>query len=113
MTLIEVIISLALLGILSGALLGGLAPTVNMEKDTRSMNAATFDAAGQLERALYSMRSGSDITDMNYITYSPHTLYFELNGTDFSADGKRVQSKEPGTGLILQAFVPDAKEAGD
>ncbi|MEA5002012.1 MAG: type II secretion system protein [Christensenella sp.] len=107
-TLVEVIISLGLLGIVAIALLGVLAPTVNMEKNTRKMNTATFDVAGELERGLYSLRSGSDITDLNYLTYWPHTLDFTLNDTDFSIDGKLVKSQDPNGDTTLQAFAPNA-----
>ncbi len=106
-TLIEVIISLGLLGIVSIALLGLLAPTVNMEKNTRATNIATFDVAGELERGLYSLRSGLDITDINYLTYWPHTLAFELNGAAFSIDGNLIKSQDPNSNVKLQAFTPD------
>ncbi|BDF57937.1 hypothetical protein CE91St36_07540 [Christensenellaceae bacterium] len=112
MTLVEVIVSLGLLGIVSVALLGILGPTVVMEKNTRETNTATYDVAAQLERGLYSMRSGSDITDYNYLTYGAHTLDFTLGGTDFSVDGSLIKSSDRQSGVELYAFLPQPKENG-
>lgn len=105
----EMIVSIGLLALVSVALLGILLPAANIERDTKAKSESTYDISGELERALYSMRNGMDITNVQYITYEDHTIDFSLNGTDFSADGKMIRSKALQTDTSLYAFIPNAK----
>ncbi len=112
MTLIEMVISIALIALVSIALLGILVPAANIEKDSKKTNVTTFLVSEHLERALFSMQSSVDISDAQYVTYEDHDIRYTLNGTDFSCAGKLVRAKQPGNDLSLYAFYP-APPAGE
>lgn len=105
MTLVEMIVSIALLALISMALLGILLPTINMERDSRKTNVATYELSGEMSRALYDVNNKTTLADFAY-TIQPHVLKYSLNGTDYTCDGTLVRTKAPGEDLELYAFAP-------
>lgn len=106
MTLVEMIVSIALIALVSMALLGIMLPTVNMEKDSKKTNTTTYEISGELDRALYDAKNGGAISDFEYIVEQRHILSYTLNGEDYSYDGTLIRAQKPGEDLEMYAFAP-------
>ena len=108
LTLIEVLVSITILSLISLTLLGVIVSSANAQGTAQVRNSATYKAAAQLEKKIYSMKSnGTDLSDSEYISTQAHTLVLVFEGKEILCQGLIVQSVDPDTSVRMKGFYPD------
>ena len=111
LTLVELIVSIAIISLVSLALLGIVASSLSTQQLAAQRNKASYLAAQELEKKLYSLLpDNSDLSSAGYITTQQHTITFRLNNEDFTCSGLLVQSVEPQTKIQLKGFFPNEEQ---
>ncbi len=108
LTLIEVLVSITILSLISLTLLGIIVSSANVQSTAQARNSASYSAASQLEKKLYSMQSEStDLSDSSYISTEAHTLMIVFEGEEILCQGLIVESVDPDTSVHMKGFYPD------
>ncbi|MGI6161465.1 MAG: type IV pilus modification PilV family protein [Christensenellales bacterium] len=109
-TLVEMIVGLAIIALVSMALLGLMIPATNFQAQSKLRNRGTYMAAGELEKKIHGSADGnSDLSNSDYIEARQYTLSFTIDGDTYDCEGQLYGSIEPDTGVKLRAFVPDGE----
>jgi type II secretory pathway pseudopilin PulG len=107
-TLVEMIVSIAIIALVSIALLGIIVPAVNEQSLAKQRNESIYFAAEEIEKKVYGMgEESTDLSDASFITSEDHTLTFEIDGDVYDCGGTMLQSTEQESGVTLHAFVPE------
>lgn len=113
-TLVEMIVSIALIALVSVTLLGIIVPASNLQQNAKGLNLTAFDAANELERKIYGMKEGNtDSSTAGYFTSIPgYTIYFTIGATQYECSGTLIEStsEENDKTVNMWAFVPDEVE---
>ena len=105
LTLIEMIVSIAIISLISITLLAFMLPASNSQADAVVRNKSTFSAANELEKSIYAQTEGNDdFADMYTINETDYVLSFELNGETFNSKGTLFESTNGE--INLRAFWP-------
>lgn len=108
LTLIEVLVSITILTLISLTLLGVIVSSANVQSAAQVRNSASYKAAAQLEKKIYSMQTeGTDLSDSNYISTQAHTLVINIGGEQILCEGLIVESVDPATNVHMKGFYPD------
>ncbi len=108
LTLIEVLVSITILSLISLTLLGVILSSANAQSTAQARNSASYKAAAQLEKKLYSMQSEStDLSDSDYISTEAHTLVIVFEGEEILCEGLMVESADSDTSVHMKGFYPD------
>lgn len=109
-TLVEMIISIAIIALISIALLGIIIPAVNQQSLAKQRNEGVYFAADEIEKKVYGMgEENTDLSNASSITSEDHTLTFEIDGDTYDCDGTMLQSTDQESGVTLHEFVPEAQ----
>ncbi len=110
-TLVEMIVSIAIIALVSIALLGIIVPAVSQQSIAKQRNESIYFAAEEIEKKVYGMGEDStDMSDASFITSEKYTLTFEIDGDTYDCDGTMLKSTEQESGVTLHEFVPDEQE---
>jgi|GEM_PF-4463866 len=108
LTLVEVLVSITILTLISLTLLGVIVSSANAQSTAQARNSASYKAAAQLEKKMYSMQTeGTDLSDTNYISTQAHTLVINIGGEQILCEGLIVESTDPKTSVHMRGFYPD------
>ena len=107
-TLVEMIVSFAIISIVSVMLLGIIVSSSNVQATAQQRNKAGYVAAQELEEKFYSMVEGNtDYSSSSYIsTQDDYSLSFKFDGEDMKCDGSLMKSVDSNTSVILKGFWP-------
>ena len=109
-TLVEMIVSVAIISLISIMLLGILVPAINIQKKASEIDQSTYNAADEIEKKIYSMqKDSSDFSDASAVDDGEeHSLTFSIGGDNYSCGGKLYTSTDGE--VVIKAFVPDKPE---
>ena len=108
MTLAEVMISITILSLISLALLGVMVSSTNAQSLAQKRNYASYQAAEELEKKMYSMLpDNSALYENNNITTTEHTLVLNFEGTEILCDGLIVEAIDEDETVHMKGFWPD------
>ena len=99
-TLVEMIVSIAIIALISVMLLGLLVPAMNMQKWADEANEIAYTAADQVESQIAAMTDSPNPSE--------DTLRFTIDSTQYECSGTLVESTQDG--VTVRAFVPDEPE---
>lgn len=106
-TLVEMIVSIAIIALISIALLGILLPAVNQQRTAKQRNESIYSAADEMEKKVYGMgEDATDLSDASFIDSEEYTLSFEIDGDAFDCDGTMLKSTDQESGVTIHEFVP-------
>jgi len=105
MTLVEVLVSITILSLISITLLGLIVSSANAQSTAAVRSKASFKAAEQLEKKIYSMKpEHSDLSDTAYISTQEHTLVLQFDGEELLCEGLIIESIDPESKVVLKGF---------
>ena len=106
-TLVEMIVSIAIIALVSIALLGFILPAANQQQTAEVRNKSVNNTSDQLEKKVYSLTPGNtDYTTSGFITGESYTLTLQINGVNIPCTGTLYHSKDAGNGVEMREFVP-------
>jgi competence protein ComGC len=107
LTLVEVIVSIAILALVSITLVGVIVTSANTHTTAQLRNSAGYAAAEQLEKKInYLNSSAEDLSDDDYISSKEHTIIFTLEGEQIICSGTLVESNDPNENVHMKGFYP-------
>jgi type II secretory pathway pseudopilin PulG len=108
LTLVEVIVSIAILALVSITLVGVIVTSANTHTTAQLRNSAGYAAAEQLEKRLDSLTSpAADQSDDSYISSKSHTIIFTLEGEQIICSGTLIESNDPDENVHMKGFYPN------
>lgn len=109
-TLVEMIVSIAIIALISIALLGIIVPAVNQQKLAKQRNASVYAAADEMEKKVYGLgEDTTDLSDAAFMSGQDHTLTFAIGGNTYDCDGTIFASTDQDSGVTLHEFVPETQ----
>jgi type II secretory pathway pseudopilin PulG len=112
-TLVEMIVSIAIIALISIALLGIIIPAANQQTLAKQRSESVYVAADEMEKRVHVMddAENKDFSDAEAVSGDDHTLSFRIGGDTYDCDGTMLQSTDEESGVTLHQFVPDEEPA--
>jgi len=107
-TLVEMIVSIAIIALISIALLGIIVPAANQQNLAKQRNESIYLTADEMEKKVYGMgEDATDLSDASFITSEDYALSFKIGSETVECKGTMIQSTDQESGVMLHEFVPD------
>jgi prepilin-type N-terminal cleavage/methylation domain-containing protein len=107
-TLVELIVSIAIIALISITLLGFVVPAANQQATAEKRNIQINAAAAELEKKIYGTKDGNtDLSSSSYIEApEDHSLSFQIGTNTYTSNGTLYTSRDDESGVEVREFVP-------
>jgi competence protein ComGC len=109
-TLVEMIVSIAIIALISIALLGIIIPAASQQNLAKQRSESVYFAADEIEKKVYGMEEeNTDLSDSSVVSGEAYTFSFDIGGDTYDCEGTMLQSTDEESGVMLHQFVPDVQ----